>query len=682
MKEKIDEKYAVAARPLAKPSAVRVVKLNGAEAELFKEVELARDFDQTDDPMSDVPEGMAGNMISLPVSAVEYMPPVPVKALPLGDARFFKRCTLGTEEVPGKVAINAGDFYAEYGDGKVMGRTKEGDEFKALNFTLEFVKEIHIYRNDAEFDREFVIRVTTAAGESREITVNSADYEKLYDRIKREMPGVFKNANAKNACCEYFADTYAKRGSLQVEDRVMFSGWHEINGVIGYFKGVHPYYNETADVYTLAATNVPDELPAVVSRGMDFLRVGRHGIAICLLFLFAHIAFLRFWLERVGIKFHSTLYLVGPTGSLKTAVASVVANVFDNNEAHRGIRMTSTLAGAKRVLKLHRDTLLLVDDYSNGNDANNNKAENLRYDLTRILADATVETKVDWSADSGIAADAPRTVAVFTAEDYMDVGRSTELRTVSAEVETDSFDGGLLGNFQTDPSIMQKYFAHFVLFLTRNGRTLETGFQQAFQAYRSAYGEQYPKLRRLADCAAQLRLTAGVIARFATDNGIDAIWEVGKLVQAIGDALQAQIGRTEAAKPEKRFLTMLWENLIFDRINPDKAIAPTEADYNRRNSDFIGYQGQYDGREAVFIRFKSAFKLVREAFRKAEQPFFQKEETVKKLLFQAGIILGIPKANGKGHEFSIKKTKEPRDRMVIIFTDAVKEFIKVNDEED
>ncbi len=667
--------------PVAKPAVVPVKKLNGDEAELFAIVNLDVDYDQTDDPASDVPEGKAGKMIGLPKSVVEYLPAVSVKALQLDEADFFKPCLVGAEAAPAKVAINAGDFYAEYGDGKVMGRTKDGDEFKALNFTVEFVREIRVFHNDTQFDREFVVRVTTAAGESSEITINSCDYDKLYELIKSEMPGVFRNTNAKNACCEYFADAYAKRGPLPVEDRVLFSGWHEINGVIAYHKGVHPYYNEVADVYTLAnaAANVPEELPAIVSRGMDFLQAGRHGIAVCLLFLFAHMAFLRFWLERAGIKFHSTLYLVGPTGSLKTAVASVLANVFDNNEAHRGIRMTSTLASAKRVLKLHRDALMLVDDFSNGNDSNNGKAENLRYDLTRILADATVETKVDYAADAGIAADAVRTVAVFTAEEYMDVGRSTELRTISAEVETDTFDGGILGNFQADPSIMQSYFAHFILFLTQNGRALETDFHTAFQAYRAAYGERYPNMRRLADSAAQLHMAADIIARFAAYNGVDAAWEIGKMVEAIDLALQAQIGRAEEAKPEKRFIAMLWAGLMFGRINPDSGIAPTEGDYNKRGADFIGYSGQYDGREAVFIRFKSAWNLAKDGFKKADQPFHQKEDTVKKLLFQRGMILGIPKANGNGYEFSIKKSKEPRDRMTVFFTDTVNDNIKTEE---
>lgn len=676
-----EKKAAIITGPAAKPAVVPVKKLNGDEAELFATVNLDVDYDQTDDLAAEVPEGKVGKMIGLPADTGDYLPPVAVKEMPLDDESYFKHCLLGEESVSARVAIHSGDFYADYGDGKIVGRTRDGDEEKALNFTIEFVAERHIYADNTKFDTEFEILVTTESGESKVLVIDKKDYGKLYDAIKREMPGAFRNTNSRNSCAEYFAAQYDRRGALPVEVQTQYSGWHEINGVIAYYKGIHLYYNDAVDVYTLAnaAANAPEVLPSVVSRGMDFLRIGRHGMAVSLLFLFAHMAFLRFWLERVGIKFHSTLYVVGPTGSLKTAVTSVLANVFDNAEFHRGIRMTSTLASAKKVLKLNRDVLLLVDDFSNGNDANNKKAENLRYDLTRILADATVETKVDWSADSGIAADAVRTVAVFTAEDFMDVGRSTELRTFSAEVETDTFDGALLGNFQADPSIMQNYFAQFVVFLTKNGRMLETDFQTAFYAYRATYGERFPNLRRLADSAAQLRMAADIIARFAANYGMDVSWEVEKMVEAIGDALQAQIGRAEAVKPEKLFLAMLWENLMFGRINHNSGIAPGEAEYNQDNKSFIGYSGQYEGREAVFIRFKSAWNLAKDSFKKADQPFHQKEDTVKKILLQRGVILGIPKADGNGFEFSIKKSKEPRDRMTVFFTDIVNDVIKTEE---
>ena len=405
------------------------------------------------------------------------------------------------------------------------------------------------------------------------------------------------------------------------------------------------------------------------------MRIGRHCATICLMFLFAHMAFLRFWFERQGIKFHSALYVVGSSGSLKTAVAAVIANVLDNNESHRGSRMTSTRASAKDTLKLMKDSLFLVDDHSNGNKDNSKKSEDLRYDLTRIIADDASETKMDSSRKTGIAFDSYRTVVLFTAEEYMDVGRSTELRTISVDVDLDTFEADSLTVYQQERSIMQNYFALFIQYLTQAGPVLEKDFRSAYMAYRNEYGAKYPGLRRIADTSAQLRLTVDIICRFASENGLDIQKDSEKMIGAIDEAQQNQLQQVEKAEPHRRFVKALFKSVLIGKRDADRGIALGEADYNADSKAFIGYNGNRNNEEVTFIRFDPAWDLVIASYKKAAEPFYQKKQTIKNMLFQKGIIVGIPKTTDGPAQFAFKKSRPPRDSMTIFRMEKVHEII-------
>ena len=657
-----------------------VMELTGKEENLFAPLQISNKFDLPDNPEGPVSEGCAGKFINVvPCSGTEYLPPHSIKALPEGKD-FFYPIPLGdnAKEDSGKAAIQRGTFYVVYEEGEVIGLTKQGDEFKALNFTIKFLKVILVYEDDDNAETSFFIRVTTSNKNTKDIEVAESQYDRLYDIVKKNMPGAFRNTNGSNACAEYFADCFEMKGELPVEIRTVYSGWQDFDENPRFYKGIHPFYARWIDPYL---TDVPlQQQASAIRRGMDFLRIGRHCAAICLMFLFAHIAFLRFWLERQRIRFHSQLYVVGSSGSLKTAVATVIANVLDDSEGHRGSRMTSSHASAKDTLKLMRDTLFLIDDFSNGNKEDSRKSEDLRYSLTRILADDVVETKMDRSRKTGIAFDSFRTVVIFTAEEYMDVGRSTELRTVSVDVDIDTFDEDRLTVFQQDRSLMQNYFSLFIQYLTQAGPVLEQDFQGKYLAYRNEYSGKFPGLRRIADTSAQLRLTVDVINQFATDNGLDILPDAEKMICAIEEVQQNQLQQVKAAEPHRRFVKALFSSLLIGKRDADSGIALSEADYNADSKAFIGYNGNRNNEEVIFIRFDPAWDLVIASYKKAAEPFYQKKQTIKNMLFQKGVIVGIPKTPEGPAQFSFKKSRPPRDSMTIFRMEAVNNIIDEKEE--
>lgn len=653
-----------------------VLQLTGKEDGLFTSLKFNNKFALLDNPGEPAIEGCAGSIIrNIPSSGIEYLPRYRVETLPVNE-KFFYPIPLGesAKEASDKAALQRGTFYVVYEEGVVTGLTKSGDEFKALNFTIKFVSKIIVYEDEHNAETSYIIRVTTSNQKMKDIEVAESQYDRLYDIVKKNLPGVFRNTNGTNACAEYFADCYELKGELPVEVRTVYSGWEDIDDSPRYYKGIHSFYSRWIDPYQ---TEVPlQERASVIRRGLDFLRIGSHCAAVCLIFLFAHMAFLRFWFERQGIKFHSALYVVGSSGSLKTAVAAVIANVLDDSESHSGSRMTSTRASVKDTLRLMHDSLFLVDDFSNGNKEDSRKSEDLRYSLTRILADDAVETKVDRSRKTGIAFDSFRTVVLFTAEEYMDVGRSTELRTISVDVDVDTFDADRLTVYQQDRSLMQHYFVLFIQYLTQIAPVLEKSFYSTYMAYRNEYGAKYPGLRRIADTAAQLRLTVDIIRRFASDNGLDVQLDVKKMVDSIDEAQQNQLRLTESAAPHRRFLKALFSSLLIGKRDNGCGIAFSETEYNADSKAYIGYNGNINDEEVVFIRFDPAWNLVIDYYKKSDEPFYQKKQTIKDSLFKKDIIVGIPKTRDKSAQLSFKKSRLPRDSMTIFRMEKVNQILE------
>ncbi len=652
------------------------VHLTGEEPELFDPVPIGTKplvAERWDGPPVD---GHAGKVLKeIPSSDIDYLPPYRAVPIPLGDEYFYDIPLSGNAKVKdnARKPLKRGTFYVVYERGTVFGITKDGDTFVALNFTIEFLKKTLIYEDQENAEAIYTIQVTKSNLKTEEITAKESEYDGLFKIIKKQMPSVFKNANATNATQEYFADCFEDKGKLPVEIKTKFCGWYAFNIGPRYYVGTDSFYKDWIDPYRF---NVADtEKASVISKGLGFLRIGNRGTAACLMFLFAHAAFLRFWFERQKIKFRSTLYLVGNSGSLKSAVAAVITNVFDNNESHCASRMSSTKASAKSTLKFLHDTFFLIDDFSNGNKSESAQSEDLRYKITRILADDAAETKMDPAHKTGIAFDSFRSVVMFTAEEMMNVGKSTELRTVTVEVDENTFDGNLLSVYQQTPELMQGYFALFVQYLTKAGALLETGFYSAFENYRHEYSERFPGLRRIADTSAQLHLTADIIGRFAADHGLDISLDVDKMLGAIDEAQQVQLHQVKENEPYKRFVSALFACLLIGKRDADAGIAESEDDYNADSKKFIGYSGSFQGEEALFVRFDPALVLVRSYYKKLEEPFHQKPLTIKKELFRKKIIYGKESAPGSPAEYVVKKSRSPRDSMTVFLMDKVKVFL-------
>lgn len=602
--------------------------------------------------------GVTGVLLS-PCCEQNLFPKVKCTPIAMNDKRYFADTVPETIQVPKM----AGAFFEVYDDGEVKGRTTKGGTYIALNFTLKFMSEIRTYKDESDYMTAFLIRVTTKGGTQKDIEVKSTEYGKIYEIIKKQMPGVFKHSQAVNAVAEYFAQAYDSRGDLPIINRTLFSGWSELDGIIRYHIGIDPCYSAMLDPYSVNVN--PD---VAIREGLHFLAVGKYGPAVSMIFLFAHVAYLMFWFSRQGIRFHSVLYIKGKTGVFKTSVAKVLSNVLDqNSELSQGIRMTSTEASAKSILQRFRDTFYLVDDHSNSNASNNAKSIKLRFDLTRLLADDTVETKMDFTKESKISVSNFRMVVAFTAEDLMDLGQSTELRTVTVELGAGTVDEQVLTDFQRKDGPMPVYFAVFIQYLTKYGRDLEKDLYNTYLMYRTEYGKRFPDMRRLSDTAAQLKLTTDVICQFAVAGNYRDIRSLRETLEtAIDTCLNYQAKQASLVEPYERFVSALFESLGFGQRSAESGVASSKADYDENANDYVGYSGMKDGEDAVFIHFGSAWALALRYFRKSGKTFFPTEEKIKANLLEHNVIL----------EKVVRPAKGTRKRLTVFRMDVVNRILE------
>ena len=640
------------------PSCKGAVKLDMDDARYFAPaVGKKAKFEIVSGPLARPPDGVTGVLFS-PSGEQNFFPKVKCTPISMDDKRYLADVVTETIQVPKM----SGEYFVVYEDGEVRGVLAKGGTFLALNFTISFVSEIRTYIDESNYSTAFLIRVTRKSGAQEDIAVKSTEYGRIYEIIKKRMPGVFRHANAANAAAEYFAVSYDLRGDIPVENRTLFTGWSDIANIIRYRIGTAPYYASMLDPYSV---NVAPDV--AIREGLRFLEVGKNGPAVSIIFLFANVAYLLFWFARHGIRFQSALYVVGPTGVLKTSVVKVLANVLDRGQLSNGIRMTSTEASAKSVVKRFRDTFYLVDDHSNNNASNNAKSIKLRFDLTRLIADDTVETKMDYAEESNISASDFRTVVVFTGEDLMDVGQSTELRTVTAELGPDTIDEKRLALFQRENGPMPNYFAVFIQYLTQYGRDLEKTFRDTYLLYRADYGKRFPDMRRLADTAAQLKLTTDVICQFAVAGNCGDIRSLRETLEtAIDTCLNSQAKQAASVEPYERFVVALFESLTFGQRSADSGVAESKAVYTENSGSFIGYDGTKDVESVVYLRFEAAWILALQYFRKSGESFFQSKKKIKSQLVDNGVILANDFRPGKG----------PRKRLTVFRMDAVNRILE------
>ena len=544
-----------------------------------------------------------------------------------------------------------------------------GERQQITNAVIEISQVKRIWVTEKDFSECYVCKVycrETWGDMSHEIEIEKKDYKNLYKKIHQAFPAVFLSSQDVDTLNAYLTKIFQQTGELFVENLYQKSGWLTVNNVTAYRVGVDPYYSEFEIPYVSDFNRT-----TIFQNGLYFLRVGNFNNEICILWLTSHIAYSLYWLNKAGIKFRSILFLKGKTNLFKTAVASVLTNVFCLNREKALIRLSSTPASLQEYLSKSQDNLVCIDDFSNTVGADNQKLTKNAEFVIRAVGDGQFSGKMKIGDLKKINDTSIRCAVVVTGEEEFGLSLSSEYRMIVLNILEGTFNPDILSTYQAEPAILRNYFALYIRFLTENHQWLVQYCRENLNPYRRKFYQL--EVPRFVDSAVALSLQVDILRQFAKYCGIDDSSEkfLEGCYETILNVLRQNQKASATGKPEILFLNALIQSIGTDsRSN----LADSEEQYVEDESAFIGFWDRIDNR--IWLRFPEAYALVKRYYSMQGGNFIVKEQTIKELLVRKGISEG-KLSNGKGgNEFLVKAKKGTRKRMLVLNINKVNEILE------
>ena len=444
-------------------------------------------------------------------------------------------------------------------------------------------------------------------------------------------------------------------------------GWSQMDGEVRYYLGDEAFYTD----YVLPTVNLENRLE-IFRKGFEFREIG-HGDEIAkVLWSFAHAPYVLKSFQEANAPITSVLFLKGRTNLLKTATASVLANVFKLDQNNVAIRLSSTQASLQHQISALRDNLILIDDFSNTVGSDNLKMTRNAEFLIRAIGDGRFNSKMNVADLSKLANDSIRVAVVLTGEEGLDLDTSSMYRIVILPVYENTFDGAVLAKFQRAPEILRYYFALFIRFLEEQPANFITDLNHRFVSYRQRYANEL-KVPRFVDFALTMNLLAEVVSNFGKWCGYGEDFTakyLGSAVIAVLRVLEAHQQVSAEADFVRRFVFALNQTL---GMSVGTHVADNEDIYVSDEQSYIGFREE--AAQTLWLRFDEAFALVKKFYFRFGQSWLVKEQTLKEELLRRGVSEGTLMPKGSvGNEYLKRAKKGSRRRMLVLRLMALKDF--------
>ena len=555
---------------------------------------------------------------------------------------------------------------------KVQGKQKG---LMVANATIRVVAISEIWFSDKEHNDTYTIEVscTNWGDQKKQLEIPAWDFKKAYETVHRKYPDVFYQLSQYDPAIEgYLTDVYNESKAKMVRHSYSaFSGWSDIRGEIAYRIGKAPEFS-TCELPEIASTDAT----AVFKAGTGFLTVGKEETPMRILWLYAHLGYILFWLKQAASASMFVLYLRGQTGSLKTSVTRELGNVFDTNRDHATIRMTSTSASITKMLATGMDCVKVIDDFSNSSFTDARNSERNAETIIRAVGDDELPSKMDYASNfSRMQHKTVRAAVVLTGEEKLSLGASSLLRVIELPIDEKTFDGAALRRYQENPSILRRYFALFVQYLSQKGPEISASYPSLLSVYRDTYRD-LTKDKRYVDDAVLLQISLDIVVDFAMECGIPfKADEIASFRNAIVSAINFNSSQIRAQRPEVLFLKALKSSLNTDT---QYMVADCEDDYVGHETDYVGFWESKDGDEPLlYLRAEDAMELVRNYYKKMNDPWYTKSATIKERLLTLGLSKGhLAKKGQGGNQYLVRAKKGARKRMLVLIISAIKQYLK------
>jgi hypothetical protein len=532
----------------------------------------------------------------------------------------------------GKYAIERGCFCE-------VRYTKDGDQvlIPLSNFAARVTQEL-IKDNGIDVSRTFKLAGTLASGRLLPEEEISAEGFSSLSWLKAKWgaaPIIAAGTTAKDKVREAI-----ELASGDVHERRVYthSGWRVVEGVRCFLtasgalgrEGVEVELERGLDRYRLPLQ--PQEVPQAMAKSLEFLAVGPHEISMPLW----GAMYLAPLSELLNPAF--TLWLVGPSGALKTTVAALALchfGEFDTRTVPAQWRDTANYL--EKALCLAKDLPLLIDDFApqvGGEDLRKledkievvDRAQGNRTGRARLKSDTSTRGRYN-----------PRGMAIATGETLPSGHQSRMAREFVLNLEKGMVNFSRLSQAQKDAAQYPHAMAGYVLWLRDHWEDLADGkLEVQWRAVRDKAQKEGQHLR-LPEAVAWLSLGFALGTQFAQEVGALSPSQGEELRKEAWDILlnlaEAQGLRVEEERPANRFLAVLGTLLAQDRA---VLISRLGADGAKPapHQELIGYQDQ----DFVYLLPEAVYKAVANFCRSQGQLFSWNPLAVKRDLDRLGLL--------------------------------------------
>ncbi|MBR7024562.1 MAG: hypothetical protein IKI08_00935 [Selenomonadaceae bacterium] len=513
---------------------------------------------------------------------------------------------------------------------------------------------------------------------TKTIKIPAHDFKKIFEVIRRELPSAYTSLGDLDAKEEYLTQVYQRDAPTAVVEYLSdIIGWFEFEGVPPkFYVGTDKFY---ADMNIVIPSIGYLNRREIFVEGSRFREIGHQNGVIEILWLVAHIALSLFWLRKFGVDFRSVIFVKGKTNLFKTTVVSLIANIFAKNRRKAGARLTSTRAYTQEFVTKLRDSVVLLDDFSNTVGSSNIQARDNAETAIRAVGDGMFSGKMNVTNLAEGRADDVQCVIVMTGEDELGLSESSLYRLIVLPIVEGTFDPQVLAYISNRHENLQAYFALFVQFIMECGSNVVGECASRFAEYRELYRQKF-SVPRFIDAIATMAVEIDLIAAFGMYCGMSDAEMIAyreHALNAVENVMQQNLTCTKESKPEVRFLHALKQSIGTTKYN---RLAATESEYVADSSGFIGFREKTTN--TAWLRFDDAYKLVVSFYQRQSEQFLTTAKTIKELLLRRGLSDGKFVPNGQGSSEYLRKSKKPpRKWFLVLKVDAVEKYLEENQEE-
>lgn len=385
----------------------------------------------------------------------------------------------------------------------------KGKRVRVCNSDLQ-VQRLLTYINNSE--KSFAVEILlTRKGET--VTVPMVEVDQLGNFLSEHFPWFYlaESPNAAALLNAYIRDQLETTPKHTVLKGL---GWKTLDGQHLYVHDGLPATDRLSFGCGRKIEVSPQLTPAqAFGSALKALDVGRLQVTLPL-FLTAILAPLFQVFQDAGCPPRFSVFLHGPSGSLKTATAKVFCQIFETLDI---ATFRDTEAAIDVSIANHRHQVLLLDDFQPPTCAAEGRDLRKKLEHALRLFGDSIAKKRSNSTATAVRGNRPCGTCIITGESTAG-SYSSLLRCILVPIERGDIDGKQLRIYQDAPTLWTSNFAHFLLWAGSNWDRLVDKIKADFPARREHFS-LCTKEPRLSDAGAVLMLTGEIVLLYGVVCG-------------------------------------------------------------------------------------------------------------------------------------------------------------------